>query len=669
MTTICINGFDIKYHEGDYFDCDNLDINLLLYKHHNKKLEDLDKYLILTEEQEYNYDDKCNLFGESKPSKYILDYGKIDKNILNFKSINECKIPKTLLYKSEQIKQMILKEIENFNSDYSYKHYIKTENLYELDCILFLDNKFDEIKMKIDLDLTLYPFVPVRLSLEHKNIDERINYILKNLEFLRQSNWNPTLRLKDLILELVKKFNENLELYYLDKEINKLEKIIFELGTLTNLLSEKSDKFEIDTTKLQKSSDKKYWAGGTGFGFQGASDWDIDKYIDSQKILKNNIILCLNKVYLLLDKFYKDIDLDILVKYLDQQLTDINFLELFENNRLYNLIFKIVIKLNKLGIEYYKDSFCELNEEFNNESLELNDDQNKSKELIKNLVEFKKVSIEEIKLDLDDYKTKMKKYQVSKYTTPSYHRFYTEKDKKYTPKVLSRIAMEISSLKKSLPLDYGSMALLQIDKKCIHLLRFFITGPKDTPYEDGIYEFHLCFPCDYPLSPPKVLLHTTGGGKFRFNPNLYANGKVCLSLLNTWSGEKGEKWNPATSTLLQVIVSIQSLIMVDMPYFNEPTYERLLGTRKGEIQNIQYNHPVLVNNLRLAMTDMIKNKEKLEGLEEFVSEYFKIKKLDINNKYKKYLEVLKESDILSVVSKKRFKEDIDNELLNLNKLL
>jgi ubiquitin-protein ligase len=36
-------------------------------------------------------------------------------------------------------------------------------------------------------------------------------------------------------------------------------------------------------------------------------------------------------------------------------------------------------------------------------------------------------------------------------------------------------------------------------------------------------------------------------------------GKVCLSLLGTWSGPG---WDPKRSTLLQVLVSIQSLIMV-----------------------------------------------------------------------------------------------------------
>ena len=47
-------------------------------------------------------------------------------------------------------------------------------------------------------------------------------------------------------------------------------------------------------------------------------------------------------------------------------------------------------------------------------------------------------------------------------------------------------------------------------------------------------------------------------------------GKVCLSLLGTWEGAKGEGWNANASTALQVLLSIQSLILVPQPYFNEP---------------------------------------------------------------------------------------------------
>ena len=44
----------------------------------------------------------------------------------------------------------------------------------------------------------------------------------------------------------------------------------------------------------------------------------------------------------------------------------------------------------------------------------------------------------------------------------------------------------------------------------------------------------------YPQVPPDVNSRTNGGGRVRFNPNLYNCGKVCLSLLGTWSGGGGE---------------------------------------------------------------------------------------------------------------------------------
>jgi baculoviral IAP repeat-containing protein 6 len=75
---------------------------------------------------------------------------------------------------------------------------------------------------------------------------------------------------------------------------------------------------------------------------------------------------------------------------------------------------------------------------------------------------------------------------------------------------------------------------------------------------------------DYPKAAPKLQYLTTGNGTVRFNPNLYDCGKVCLSLLGTWSGPG---WQANKSTLLQVLISIQGLILVPDPYFNEPGYE------------------------------------------------------------------------------------------------
>lgn len=53
---------------------------------------------------------------------------------------------------------------------------------------------------------------------------------------------------------------------------------------------------------------------------------------------------------------------------------------------------------------------------------------------------------------------------------------------------------------------------------------------------------------------------------FLVNPNLYEEGKVCLSILGTWAGDKSESWSAARSSLLQAFVSIQGLVLVKEPY-------------------------------------------------------------------------------------------------------
>nr|XP_015217761.1 PREDICTED: ubiquitin-conjugating enzyme E2 Z [Lepisosteus oculatus] len=79
------------------------------------------------------------------------------------------------------------------------------------------------------------------------------------------------------------------------------------------------------------------------------------------------------------------------------------------------------------------------------------------------------------------------------------------------------------------------------DMTKIHAL---ITGPFDTPYEGGFFLFLFRCPPDYPIHPPRVKLITTGNNTVRFNPNFYRNGKVCLSILGTWTGPA---WSPAQS--------------------------------------------------------------------------------------------------------------------------
>ena len=125
-----------------------------------------------------------------------------------------------------------------------------------------------------------------------------------------------------------------------------------------------------------------------------------------------------------------------------------------------------------------------------------------------------------------------------------------------------------------LPLHPDAAILLRHDESRMDVMRAVLSGPVGTPYALGLFVFDVFCPAEYPSIPPLVHLETTGGGTVKFNPNLYADGKVCLSLLGTFSGSNAtEKWDPTVSTIFQVLVSIQSQILVPNPMANEPGYD------------------------------------------------------------------------------------------------
>lgn len=66
-----------------------------------------------------------------------------------------------------------------------------------------------------------------------------------------------------------------------------------------------------------------------------------------------------------------------------------------------------------------------------------------------------------------------------------------------------------------------------------------------SPYTNGFFLFKLTIPDDFPLSPPKIEFHPQQS-VCRLHPNYYEHGKVCLSVINTWSRDD---WAPTTSLM------------------------------------------------------------------------------------------------------------------------
>ncbi|CAH0728119.1 unnamed protein product, partial [Brenthis ino] len=195
------------------------------------------------------------------------------------------------------------------------------------------------------------------------------------------------------------------------------------------------------------------------------------------------------------------------------------------------------------------------------------------------------------------------------------------------PARMKRLAQEAATLATSLPLSYSSSVFVRTDADRLDVMKVLITGPSDTPYANGCFILDVYFPAEYPAVPMLINLETTGRHSVRFNPNLYNDGKVCLSVLNTWHGRPEEKWNAHTSSFLQVLVSIQSLILVPEPYFNEPGYERSRGTRVGNSASLEYNSNIYQAAVRWAMLDHLRAPEPC--FKEVIQTHFWMKRNEI----------------------------------------
>ncbi|KAK9287650.1 hypothetical protein L1049_016087 [Liquidambar formosana] len=179
-------------------------------------------------------------------------------------------------------------------------------------------------------------------------------------------------------------------------------------------------------------------------------------------------------------------------------------------------------------------------------------------------------------------------------------------------KVHKKIMQEWKILDQHLP----EAILVRVYERRIDLLRAVIVGATGTPYHDGLFFFDIAFPSDYPSSPPQVYYRAFG---LRLNPNLYANGRVCLSLLNTWSGKKNEKWNPSGSTILQLLISIQGLVLNEKPYYNEPGLGGWPGRAFLEKNSRAYNEDVFVLSCKTMLFLLRRPPKNFEG---FVAEHF-----------------------------------------------
>ncbi|KAG8928570.1 hypothetical protein FRC02_006721 [Tulasnella sp. 418] len=190
------------------------------------------------------------------------------------------------------------------------------------------------------------------------------------------------------------------------------------------------------------------------------------------------------------------------------------------------------------------------------------------------------------------------------------------------------IAKELAVLTTNLPVAWNSSVFLRVDETRVDVIKALITGPEGTPYHNGCFLFDIFLGASYNSAPPSVKYMTTNNGRFRFNPNLYADGKVCLSLLGTWSGPG---WISGKSTLLQVLISIQSMILCEEPYLNEPGW----ANDGGSPQSMAYSANVRRMVVNTAMLGILKNPPEPFG--DIIRTHFRLKAKTISEQLDDWL--------------------------------
>ena len=551
------------------------------------------------------------------------EQGRRELQIEHLSKINEERTSSGSILVNEYIS--ILKNLKDNNN---IKIKLEDENIYNW--IVELHNlKSNSCKIVVNIYLhdKLYPNYPPQLVILSPILISSFYKKIKNLKMVKLEYWTPTRGMNYIINKLWQIFNINncideTKQLTVSNE-SKLNLLLQQLQNCDNM----DDVDELDntiyhcikkeTTLFVKTSKKVRWKAGTGYGHVGISEWDINEYVKSkheQELQMKNI---LKQIYKLLKELDEDERVNLitqtdLIKYLKNRLNGLNLLEFGKSRDLYGFVVKIVSFLatdkmtnffSSTGYDIYKSVICILKQAEISSKLNTDKTDVISKFIIGNISSYNSLRIVEVREVTKEINLYFKQLSSIKANFGIIKNFTYKSE--LGRKNQTRISKEITSLMNDLPIHYNSSIFAVFDEEDIGKIRFAISGSDKTPYDSGLFIFDVYIPITYPVVPPKVNLFNNGN--VRFNPNLYNDGKVCLSLLGTWSGDKGESWNANTSTLLQVLISIQAQILIETPVFNEPGYETYIGKPIGDDMNMSYNQNIRLYTMRHAMNDLLEN--------------------------------------------------------------
>lgn len=558
-------------------------------------------------------------------------------------------------------------------------------------------SKINYIEVDLHFHDKYYPCYPPMIKIIKPHLSNSLMHLLPNTRMVKLDYWSPT-RTIDFVVnkiymlldkyavvdnpQLEEKNNTCVDPTYLE-----LEDLLINLASLVDLKDQIQDidddvyeKIKFDKTTQTKLDKDMFWKTGTGYGHEYAPNWNIDEYIRTQNERDSKIYSLLRKIINIITqnkieniaKIYNLIESSCIIPYIKSLLAGVTLLEINRHAELYDIIFTLLKNItNDTAIFLFNDCFGKktlftIFEELKNladnaqKIVGTNKDDivttiltlyNMAKPCFDKYMTshtnihsvpqqdntptvIKKLTHEE------EYKEKLEKLKFDMVPIVETNYYYTKNisnDKGTVIRYQKRLMQEYTTLQKELPIFSNASIFARSDPANMSAFRFLITGPKDTPYEYGCFIFDGYIPSNYPYSPPLVNLLNTGNE--RFNPNLYREGKVCLSLLNTWRGVASETWNSKTSTLYQVFLSIQSEILTDEPYFNEPGWERERGTSEGKLHNEECNLTIRLRTWRFAILGLLQHLDSYPQFSDVIKKHFYYNRQEILSSCEKWLNI------------------------------
>ncbi|KAH6801187.1 ubiquiting-conjugating enzyme 2 [Perilla frutescens var. hirtella] len=138
----------------------------------------------------------------------------------------------------------------------------------------------------------------------------------------------------------------------------------------------------------------------------------------------------------------------------------------------------------------------------------------------------------------------------------------------------------------------------------IMLWNAVIFGPDDTPWDGGTFKLTLQFSEDYPNKPPTVRFVSR-----MFHPNIYADGSICLDILQN-------QWSPIYD-VAAILTSIQSLLCDPNPNSpanseaarmfseNKREYNRRAFGTQIHVETCPHTTPRKSTNVRQQLRDRV----------------------------------------------------------------